>query len=146
MAKRKVVEEKRVNNKNEVKIKIWKIINFILIMGTLVFFTVEFARNGVNNVWWNYEGSNTQLEKGLINEVLKMMTTYSLATAGVYAILQVYYYILYTFKLKKVLWISMLISLIVLAAGLVVDVDLYAVVFPIASVLIYMRLLKLEEV
>ena len=144
MAKKKI--EKVVKKNNDVRIKVWRIINFVLIMATVVFFAVYFARDGVNNVWWNYDGNTTQLEKGLINNVLKMMTSYSLATAGVYAVLQVYYYILYTFKLKKTLWISMLISLIVLAAGLVVDVDLYAVVFPIASVLIYMRLLKLEEV
>ena len=140
-----MADKKDKKDVKEIKKKIWLIINFTLIMGTVVFMVVNFARNGVENVWWNYEGHHGDLEKSLISSVLKMMTNYSLATVGVYAVLQVYYYILYTFKLKKTLWISMLISLIILAAGLVIDIDLYAVVFPVVSVLIYTRLLKLEE-
>ena len=143
MAKKKI--EKEVKKNNDVRIKVWRIINFVLIMATVVFFAVNYARDGVQNVWWNYVNQYTTLEKSLINDVLKMMTKYTLATVGTYAILQVYYYVLYIFKLKKTMWISMLISLIVLAAGVVVDIDLYAVIFPIASVLIYTRLLKLEE-
>jgi hypothetical protein len=143
MAKKKAKDTKN----NDVKIKIWKILNIVLIMAAVVFFAVDFARSGVNNVWWNYTGHESgELSKELINDVLKMMTEYSLITVGVYAVLQVYYYVLYTFKLKKIMWISVLLSVIILATGLIVDIDLYAIVFPIASVLIYTRLLKLEEV
>lgn len=143
MAKKKV--EKEVKKNNDVRIKVWRIINFVIIMATVVFFAVNYARDGVNNVWWNFENHYSTLEKSLIKDVLKMMTTYTLTTVGTYAVLQIYYYILFTFKLKKTMWISMLISLIVLATGVIVDIDLYAIIFPIASVLIYTRILKLEE-
>ncbi|MBR4693960.1 MAG: hypothetical protein IKP07_04035 [Bacilli bacterium] len=147
MVKRKVVEEKKIDKKNEIKIKIWKIVNFVFIVGVTVFFAVYYARESVQNVWLNLDGVPVEIRKELeevINSVLRMVTIDTFIYVGIYAILQIYYYVLYLFKLKKVLYISMLLQIIIFCTGLV-NIDLLPLIFPIISVLIYLRMLKLEE-
>ena len=100
MANKRVKKENKVENKKkDVEVKVWKILNVVLIMASVVFIIVYFARGGVENVWWNYQGKYTELEKSLIKDVRSMMTEYALTTACVYAGLQVYYYVLY-YKVK----------------------------------------------
>jgi len=145
MAKKKI--EKEVKKNNDVRIKVWRIINFVLIMATTVFFAVNYARSGVQNVWWNFDGVPVEMRKELkdvINSVLDMMTLNTFIYVGIYALLQIYYYVLYLFKLKKTLYISMLIHIVIFFTGLI-NIDLLPLIFPIVSVLIYLRMLKLEE-
>ena len=146
--KKNLKNKKEVEKKNkgiEARIRVWKIVNFAIIMASVVFMVVNFVRTGVQNVWWNYDGQYVTLEKSLINDVVKMMTVYSLETIGVYAILQIYYYILYIFKLQKTLLVSVLLSGILIFTEIGLDIDLYAILFPIVSVVIYMRMMDLEK-
>ena len=138
MTKAKV--EKKSEN-NNVKIKVWKIINILVIMVAVVFLAVTYAKSGVNNSWYNANdpSGNIIYNEEVVDKVSKMMVE------DTYAVLQVYFYILYLFKCKRTIFISILAVLIVMVTPIAASFDLFNAFFPLISSFIYLRILKLEE-
>ena len=144
MTKAKV--EKKSEN-NNVKIKVWKIINILVIMIAVVFLAVTYAKSGVNNSWYNANdpSGNIIYNEEVVDKVSKMMVEDTLLNVGIYAVLQVYFYILCLFKCKRTIYISILAVLIVMVTPIAASFDLFNAFFPLISSFIYLRILKLEE-
>ncbi len=135
------------NNKNYLKIKLWKILNIIVIMVTVLFLAISYAKSGVDNSWYNANdvSGNIVYNEEVVNKVSHMVVEYTAINVGLFAFLHILFYILYSFKCKKAIYISFLVVIIVLVTPLAASFDLYNAFFPLISSFIYLRILKLEE-
>ena len=147
MAKKKV--EKKAN---ETKKKIWLLINFAIIMaigvsiaiGSEVIGIAYVAREAIVDP--EAEEVVFNLTRDIIVESNKVMNRSIGISVGIYAFIQFINYAVYLFKKKKVLLVLLLAELIAAVTGYFINGDVIMFGIPFISALIYLRILKLEEV
>lgn len=146
MAKKK--QEKRGN---ETKKKVWLIINFAIIMaiGVLIAIGSEVIGTayvaGKSAVDPDAEKVVFNLTTEIIKEANTVLNRNLALSVGVYGLIQLFNYILYILKKKKVLVCFALLELILGIIGFIMEVDYFLYGLPLISALIYLRVLKLEE-
>ena len=92
------------------------------------------------------EEASFRLTKDIIMEANRVMNKSILISVGTYGLVQLINYVAFTFKKKKVLIGFVLAELILGTVGYFINGDLIMFGFPLLSSLIYLRVLKLEEV
>ena len=147
MAKKKVEKKSNENKK-----RIWLIINFAVIMAFGVLIAVQSEVVGIAYVGSKSivdpeaEEASFRLTKDIIMEANRVMNKSILISVGTYGLVQLINYVAFTFKKKKVLIGFVLAELILGTVGYFINGDLIMFGFPLLSSLIYLRVLKLEEV
>ena len=147
MAKKKV---KKSNN--EGKKRIWLIVNFAMIMAFGVLIAVSSEVIGIA-----YVGSKSivdpeaekitfNLTRDILVEANKVMNKNIGITVGIYGLVQLVNYVLYLFKKKKYLFVLFLLEIVAAIAGYLYNGEFIMFGIPCLSALIYLRVLKLEEV
>ncbi len=143
MAKKVVKKASKKNN--EMKIKIWKIANFTLIMVIGVLIAIASEVIGIAAVAANAsvnEGFNLTVDV-VKNTNLTMNKAIGI-TVGLYAAVQLINYVFYIFKQRALLMIAVAFELI-LAIITITSANYIITLLPMLSGLIYLRILRLEE-
>ncbi len=138
---------KRKNNENELKIKIWEIVNFVIIMLAGIFFAVESEVIGIAHVAsqaLNQETEVFNLTVDIVKNSNKVMNKAIILSVGLYAVIQIVNYCLYKFKVKKVLIICVVLEILLSVSELIYSGNFFLAGIPVISALIYLRILKLE--
>ena len=137
---------KKVGKKdNSGKIKLWLILNFALILAVGIYIAVSSEVIGIADVVTRSSVNDTtyELTSDIVMESNKVMNRTIFIMVGIYSGIQLINYIMYLFKSKKVLYVLIALELIYAVYNIMNGVIM--TVFPILSILIYLRLLKLEE-
>lgn len=139
---------KRKNNRNDLKEKIWEIVNFAIIMLAGIFFAIESEVIGIAHVAnqaLNQETEVFNLTVDVVKNSNKVMNKAIFLSVGFYALIQLVNYCLYKFKLKKVLIICIILEILLSISELFYSGNFFLAGIPVISALIYLRILKLEE-
>ena len=142
MAERK----KKKTNNNEVKINIWKIVNFLLIMASVVYMALVIEIVSVAAVAANATKGKEVYE--LTVEIIKhtnvTMNKAVVATVGIYAIAHFINYVLYILKRRELLIVANIAELVFAIISLNKPFGLI-ILLPLLSGLVYLRILRLEK-
>ncbi len=143
MAKKVVKKASKKNN--EMKIKLWKIANFTLIMVIGVLIAIASEVIGIAAVAANAsvnEGFNLTVD--IVKNTNLTMNKAIGITVGLYAAVQLINYVFYIFKQRALLMIAVAFELI-LAIITITSENYIITLLPMLSGLIYLRILRLEE-
>ena len=137
---------------NETKKRIWLLINFAIIMAIGVSIAIESEVIGIAYVAKEAivdpeaEEVVFNLTRDIIVESNKVMNKSIGISIGIYAAIQFINYAVYLFKKKKVLLVLLLVELVAAVTGYFINGSVIMFGIPFISALIYLRILKLEEV
>ncbi len=153
-------ETVKSGSKKATKIKVWRYVNFLLLMISFILFaemiqTISIAAVAAKVQALAGESAEfSKLTKEAFTEII-MKSNYSmskmvLVVSGAYALAHVFNYFFYINKRKSWLIIALLVEVVVCVLGITTKVAVgpfacSIVILPIISGLMYLRILKIEE-
>ena len=138
--------------KQDIRKNIWLIINFAFIMVVGLYIAIESEVVGIayvaNKAMVDPEAEQVafNLTVDVIKDANNVMNKSIAISVGIYSLVQLLNYCVYLFKKKTILIGLLLLELVLGIVGFFINGDLTIFGFPVVSTLIYLRVLKLEEV
>lgn len=138
--------------KQDIRKNIWLIINFAFIMIVGLYIAIESEVVGIayvaNKAMVDPEAEQVafNLTVDVIKDANNVMNKSIAISVGIYSLVQLLNYCVYLFKKKNILIGLLFLELILGIVGFFINGDLTMFGFPFVSALIYLRVLKLEEV
>jgi hypothetical protein len=138
--------------KQDIRKNIWLIINFAFIMIVGLYIAIESEVVGIayvaNKAMVDPEAEQVafNLTVDVIKDANNVMNKSIAISVGIYSLVQLLNYCVYLFKKKNILIGLVVLELILGIVGFFINGDLTMFGFPFVSALIYLRVLKLEEV
>ncbi|MBR4693961.1 MAG: hypothetical protein IKP07_04040 [Bacilli bacterium] len=138
--------------KQDIRKNIWLIINFAFIMVVGLYIAIESEVVGIayvaNKAMVDPEAEQVafNLTVDVIKDANNVMNKSIAISVGIYSLVQLLNYCVYLFKKKNILIGLLLLELVLGIVGFFINGDLTMFGFPFVSALIYLRVLKLEEV
>lgn len=146
MAKKTVKTVKKVKSNNDIKIKIWKTINLLIILVCSVLFAAMCETIGIAAVAANAKaGEEFKLTVEIVKNANMTMNKAITFTGSLYVLIHLVNYLLYLFNMRRVLRIAVIAELIVTMVGATYTPNYIIVLVPLLSALIYLRILSLER-
>ena len=144
MAEAKTKKKKTKNN--EVKVNVWKIVNFLLIMISVIYLALIIEIVSVAAVAANASKGEEiyELTVDVIKHTNLTMNKAVVATMGIFAVAHFVNYVLYILKRRELLVIANIIELVIAVISLKQPFGL-VILLPLLSGLVYLRILKLEK-
>ena len=138
--------------KQDIRKNIWLIINFAFIMVVGLYIAIESEVVGIayvaNKAMVDPEAEQVafNLTVDVIKDANNVMNKSIAISVGIYSLVQLLNYCVYLFKKKTILIGLLLLELVLGIVGFFINGDLTMFGFPFVSALIYLKVLKLEEV
>lgn len=138
--------------KQDIRKNIWLIINFAFIMVVGLYIAIESEVVGIayvaNKAMVDPEAEQVafNLTVDVIKDANNVMNKSIAISVGIYSLVQLLNYCVYLFKKKNILIGLLLLELVLGIVGFFINGDLTMFGFPFVSALIYLKVLKLEEV
>ena len=138
--------------KQDIRKNIWLIINFAFIMVVGLYIAIESEVVGIayvaNKAMVDPEAEQVafNLTVDVIKDANNVMNKSIAISVGIYSLVQLLNYCVYLFKKKNILIGLLLLELVLGIVGFFINRDLTMFGFPFVSALIYLKVLKLEEV
>ena len=138
--------------KQDIRKNIWLIINFAFIMIVGLYIAIESEVVGIayvaNKAMVDPEAEQVafNLTVDVIKDANNVMNKSIAISVGIYSLVQLLNYCVYLFKKKTILIGLLLLELVLGIVGFFINGDLTMFGFPFVSALIYLKVLKLEEV
>ena len=138
--------------KQDIRKNIWLIINFAFIMIVGLYIAIESEVVGIayvaNKAMVDPEAEQVafNLTVDVIKDANNVMNKSIAISVGIYSLVQLLNYCVYLFKKKNILIGLVALELILGIVGFFINGDLTMFGFPFVSALIYLKVLKLEEV
>ena len=138
--------------KTDIRKNIWLIINFAFIMTVGLYIAIESEVVGIayvaNKAMVDPEAEQVafNLTVDVIKDANNVMNKSIAISVGIYSLVQLLNYCVYLFKKKNILIGLVVLELILGIVGFFINGDLTMFGFPFVSALIYLKVLKLEEV
>ncbi len=138
--------------KQDIRKNIWLIINFAFIMIVGLYIAIESEVVGIayvaNKAMVDPEAEQVafNLTVDVIKDANNVMNKSIAISVGIYSLVQLLNYCVYLFKKKNILIGLLFLELILGIVGFFINGDLTMFGFPFVSALIYLRVLKSEEV